>query len=73
MKSKYTALAGILSLSALVVGCSSPSEITTRGGQTIVTSDEPKVKKNEDFITYEKGGKEVRMHKDEVSKIEEID
>lgn len=72
MKSKYMALGAVLGLGVALVGCSNPTQITTRDGQSIVIPDEPEAKKNDDFITYSKDGKEVRMHKDEVSKIEEV-
>ncbi len=65
-------LIGLFSASLLVVGCSTPTEITTKDGQTVVSPDKPKVKNKDDFITYTKDGKEVQLNKDEVSKIEEV-
>ncbi len=72
MKSKKIALMGLASLVVVAAGCSTPTEITTRDGQTVVAPDEPDLNNKDDFIRYDKDGKEVRLHKDEVRKMEEV-
>lgn len=57
---------------AAIAGCSSPSQVTTRDGQTVTTADRPDVDKDKDFITYEKDGKEVQVNKSDVKSIEEV-
>ena len=58
--------------SASLVACSSPTEVTTRDGRVITTPDAPEVE-DDGFVTYEKDGREVRMHRDDVHSMEEID
>lgn len=57
--------------SASLVACSSPTEVTTRDGRVITTPDTPEVE-DDGFVTYEKNGNEVRMHRDDVHTMEEI-
>lgn len=57
--------------SASLVACSSPTEVTTRDGRAITTPDTPEVE-DDGFVTYEKNGNEVRMHRDDVHTMEEI-
>ncbi|NYT59947.1 YgdI/YgdR family lipoprotein [Alcaligenaceae bacterium] len=56
----------------ILAGCSSPTEITTKDGQTTMTADEPEINEDKGFVTYEKDGKEVRTNTSEVRKIEEV-
>lgn len=67
------ALATALAATGLVAACSSPHTVTTRDGQTSYTSDAPAVDKDSDFVTYEKNGREVKVNKSEVQRIEELD
>lgn len=57
--------------SASLMACSSPTEVTTRDGRVITTPDTPEVE-DDGFVTYEKNGNEVRMHRDDVHTMEEI-
>ncbi|WP_301115462.1 YgdI/YgdR family lipoprotein [Pusillimonas sp. (ex Stolz et al. 2005)] len=70
---RYFLLAASVSLAGMLAACSSPHEMTTRDGQTIVTSDRPDVDDDKDFITYERDGNETRINKSEVRDIREID
>ncbi|MGB6103786.1 MAG: YgdI/YgdR family lipoprotein [Pusillimonas sp.] len=56
----------------VLAGCSTPSEITTRDGQTTVTADKPEIDEDKGFITYEKDGKEVQTNTSEVREIQEV-
>jgi len=73
MNSKYLMLAASVSLAGLLAACSSPHEMTTRDGQTIVTSDRPDVDDDKDFVTYERDGNQTRINKSEVREIREVD
>lgn len=72
---KIKSLVFVASVSALgfLAACSSPHEMTTRDGQTIVTNDRPDVDDDKDFITYERDGTERRINKTEVRDIREVD
>ncbi|WP_017522937.1 YgdI/YgdR family lipoprotein [Pusillimonas noertemannii] len=61
------------SVMGLLAACSSPHEMTTRDGQTIVTNDRPEVDEDKDFITYERDGAETRINKSEVRDIREVE
>lgn len=63
-----------MSFTALVAlaACSSPSEVTTRDGQTVTTADKPKIDEEKGFVTYEKDGREVQVNKSDVESIREI-
>lgn len=60
------------SMAGLLAACSSPHEMTTRDGQTIVTNDSPDVEEDKDFITYERDGSQTRINKSEVRDIREV-
>jgi len=62
-----------LSIVGLLAGCSSPHQMTTRDGETIVTHDQPEVDDDKDFITYERDGRETSINKSEVRDIQEVD
>lgn len=64
-------LVAAITSSASLVACSSPTEVTTRDGRVITTPDTPEVE-DDGFVTYEKNGSEVRMHRDDVHTMEEI-
>lgn len=67
---KLFVVAAVTSAASLMA-CSSPTEVTTRDGRVITTPDTPKVD-DDGFVTYEKNGNEVRMHRDDVHTMEEI-
>lgn len=54
-----------------LIGCSTPTEVTTRDGRTVTTPDKPKMDKD-GFVTYKKDGKQTRVNRDEVESIEEV-
>lgn len=72
MYTRSLLLVASVSMFGLLTACSSPHEVTTRDGQTIVTGDRPKVDDDKDFITYERDGKETRINKSEVREIREV-
>ncbi|HLS42631.1 MAG TPA: YgdI/YgdR family lipoprotein [Paenalcaligenes sp.] len=72
MNLKLSMAVGVLAVGGVLVGCSNPTEITTRDGQRITSPDKPDVNEDNGFITYEKDGKEVRMNKDDVQSMEEV-
>ncbi|HEY9280262.1 MAG TPA: YgdI/YgdR family lipoprotein [Eoetvoesiella sp.] len=55
-----------------IAACSTPTEVTTRDGQKTMTADKPEINNEDDFITYEKDGKEVKVNSSEVRSIEEV-
>lgn len=55
-----------------LAACSTPSVVTTSDGETIYTADAPDTDSNRDFVTYKKGGRQVKINKSEVRKIEEV-
>lgn len=73
MKTKTLLIAASVSAFGLLAACSSPHEMTTRDGQTIVTGDRPDVDDDKDFITYERDGNETQINKSEVRDIREVD
>lgn len=72
MRLRTSVFAGMLTVGGLLVGCSTPTEITTVDGQTVTSPDKPELNDNDDFVTYEKDGKEVQVNKNEVRRIEEV-
>lgn len=66
-----TAAIALTALMALAA-CSSPSQINTRDGHVIPTADRPEVDGDEDFVTYERDGREVQINKSDVHSIEEV-
>ncbi len=55
-----------------IAACSTPTEITTRDGQKIMTADKPEIDQKDGFITYEKDGKEAKVNSSDVRSIEEV-
>ncbi|CAM5550017.1 YgdI/YgdR family lipoprotein [Eoetvoesiella caeni] len=55
-----------------LVACSTPTEITTRDGQKIMTADKPEINRQDGFITYDKDGRKVKMNSSDVQSIEEV-
>lgn len=73
MKMKSLWLTALMSVVAMLAGCSSPHQVTTRDGQTIITSDRPEVDEDSGFVTYERDGAETHINKSDVREIREID
>jgi len=73
MLKQIPACLAIVAGGLVLAACSSPSTVTTRDGQTTYTSDAPNTDPDEDFITYDKGGREVKVNKSDVKQIEELD
>lgn len=71
MKLQKLLLIAAVTSSASLMACSTPTEVTTRDGRVITTPDEPEVD-DDGFVTYEKHDGEVRMNRDDVHSIEEI-
>lgn len=61
----------LVASSASLVACSTPTEVTTRDGRVITTPDSPDVD-DDGFVTYEKNDAEVRLNRDDVHSMEEI-
>ena len=73
MNTKALLLVASVSVFGTLAACSSPHEMTTRDGQTIVTGERPDMDDDKDFITYERDGTESRINKSEVREIREVD
>lgn len=73
MNTRSVLLIASISMFGALAACSSPHEMTTRDGQTIVTGERPDVDDDKDFITYERDGNESRINKSEVREIREVD
>jgi len=63
----------ILASGSILAACSSPSTVTTQDGRTDYTADAPNTDTDDSFVTYEKGGREVKVNKSDVKRIEEVD
>lgn len=72
VNTKLAGFAGIL-LACTLAACSTPSEVTTNDGQTTYTPDTPKTDTGDGFVTYEKNGREVKVNKSDVKKIEPVE
>jgi hypothetical protein len=68
-----TLAAAMLSASAVLAGCASPTIVHKRDGTQIVTPDRPTFDKKTGFYEYEQGGRTIRLNKDEVDSIEDVD
>jgi len=67
-----TSIGLLLAASLALVACSSPSVITTRDGQQVMTADSPEIDEDDGFVHYEKDGKDSRINASEVRSIEEV-
>lgn len=72
MLMKISGLMSVFAACFIMAACSTPNAVTTRDGMTTISSDTPKTDKDSDFVTYEKGGREVKVNKSDVRQIEEI-
>lgn len=73
MSRTLLAFLAILASGSILAACSSPSTVTTRDGRTDYSADAPNTDTDDGFVTYEKGGREVKINKSEVRRIEEVD
>ncbi|CDM23700.1 hypothetical protein BN940_06156 [Castellaniella defragrans 65Phen] len=73
MSKTLLAFLAILASGSILAACSSPSTVTTRDGRTDYSADAPNTDTDDGFVTYEKGGREVKINKSEVRRIEEVD
>jgi len=55
-----------------LAACSTPTQVTTRDGQTTVAPDKPEID-DDGFVTYKKDGQTVRTNKSEIKEIREVD
>ncbi|ARP95599.1 YgdI/YgdR family lipoprotein [Bordetella genomosp. 13] len=60
------------SLTALA-GCSTPTTIHKADGTQVHTADRPDYDEDSGFYKYEKGDREIRVNKDDVKSIEDVD
>lgn len=72
MKAKVKSIGLILTASVSLIACSSPSVITTKDGQQVMTADKPEINEDDGFVHYEKDGKKSRMNSSEIRSIEEV-
>lgn len=72
MTLKTALLIPTIAACGIIAACSTPSEITTRDGQTTMTADKPTINEKDGFVTYEKDGKEVNVNSAEVRSIQEV-
>ena len=73
MKMTHWSAAVILGLSASLAACSSPSVMTHKDGSQETTPDEPEYDEDSGFYQYERNGSEVKVNKDEVERIEQVE
>ncbi|WP_323029660.1 YgdI/YgdR family lipoprotein [Castellaniella defragrans] len=73
MSKTLLAFLAILASGSILAACSSPSTVTTRDGRTDYSADAPNTDTDDGFVTYKKGGREVKINKSEVRRIEEVD
>ncbi len=73
MSKTILAFLAILASGSILAACSTPSTVTTRDGRTDYTADAPETDTDDGFVTYEKGGREVKVNKSEVKQIEEVE
>lgn len=67
------AFLAILASGSILAACSTPSTVTTRDGQVDYTADAPATDTDDGFVTYQKGGRDVKVNKSEIKRIEEVD
>lgn len=72
MKTHNLLLAIALTGCGAIAACSSPSVITTKDGEQIMTADEPEVDEREGFVRYETDGKDAQLNTSEVRSIEQV-
>jgi len=72
MKFKTLMLASTITGFAVLAGCSTPSVIEKSDGSQVMTADEPQYNDDTGFYEYEKDGHTVRVNKDDVKRIEEV-
>jgi len=58
---------------ALLAGCSTPTVVHKRDGSQVVTPDRPSFNEDTGFYEYEQGGRVIRINKDDVQSIEDVD
>ncbi|MCZ4329177.1 YgdI/YgdR family lipoprotein [Castellaniella denitrificans] len=73
MSKTILATLAIFAGSGVLAACSTPSTVTTRDGRTDYTADAPVTDTDDGFVTYEKGGRDVKVNKSEVERIEEVE
>ncbi len=72
MNLKTMTLALVVTGVATIAGCSSPSIVHERDGNSTTTADKPKYNDDSGFYEYEKDGKKMQINKDDVKSIEEV-
>ncbi|WP_459618126.1 YgdI/YgdR family lipoprotein [Bordetella sp. 2513F-2] len=73
MSLKTVTLAAVIAATGALAGCSSPSVVSGRDGSQTLTSDRPEYNEDTGFYEYEKDGRTVRVNKDDVRSIEDIE
>ncbi|WP_144634827.1 YgdI/YgdR family lipoprotein [Bordetella genomosp. 13] len=58
---------------AVLAGCSTPTIIHKNDGTQITTADRPKYNDDSGFYEYNQGGRVIRVNKDDVKSIEDVD
>ncbi len=61
----------LIGLGALAA-CSSPSVITTKDGEQIMTTERPEISEDDGFVRYEKDGKDNQLNSSEVRSIQDV-
>jgi hypothetical protein len=68
-----TLVVAMSSILSILAGCASPTVVHKRDGSTVVTPERPKFNKNTGFYEYKDSGRMIRLNKDDVTSIEDIE
>ena len=69
----FILVAAMSSMLLVLAGCATPTVVHERDGSTVVTPDRPTFNKKTGFYEYkDKSGRVVRINKDDIQSIEDI-
>lgn len=68
-----TLVVAMSSTLAILAGCASPTVVHKRDGTQIITPDRPTYNEDTGFYEYKDNGRVIRINKDDVKSIEDIE